>query len=349
MDKLKVAVLGATGMVGQRFIQLLQEHPYFELLELAASKRSAGKSYSRAAKWYLEGDIPGGVEDMEVREIEPQKLEADLAFSALPSGIAKEVEPSFAGEGFTVCSNASAYRMGRDVPLLIPEVNPHHLEMLEAQRENRGWEGAIITNPNCSTIMATLPLKPLFDKFGIESAFVSTLQALSGAGYSGVPSMAITDNVLPFIKGEEEKIETEPLKILGGVGGGEFNYEGFKITAHCTRVPVLDGHTEIISLKLEEDAGVEDVKSALRDFRGEPQKLKLPTAPHNPIMVREEEDRPQPRLDRGAGRGMAVSVGRVRDDPVADVKFVTMGHNTLRGAAGASVLNAELLVKKGMV
>lgn len=346
MEKVEVAVLGATGMVGQRFIQLLHDHPYFELSELAASEKSAGQSYAKAAKWYLEGDIPESVGDMEVKELDAKRLRAEIAFSALPSGVAKQVEPSFAREGFIVASNASAYRMGKDVPLLIPEVNPGHLDMLEVQREQRGWEGAIITNPNCSTITATLALKPIYDSFGIECAIISTMQALSGAGYAGVAGMGILDNVLPYIKGEEEKVEVEPLKILGKFNGEEIEQANFRISSHCNRVAVLDGHTETVSLKLGEEAGLEEVKEALKGFSGEPQRLKLPTAPREPVIVREEQDRPQPRLDRGAHGGMAVSVGRVRRDPIFDVKFVVLGHNTIRGAAGASVLNAELLVKK---
>ncbi len=349
MDKIKVAVLGATGMVGQRFIQLLENHPFFELTELAASERSAGKKYSEAAKWYLEGNIPESIKDMEVKAIDPEKLKADIVFSALPSGVAKEVEPKFAEAGFIVCSNASAYRMGEDIPLLIPEVNPEHIDMIEVQQDRRGWDGAIITNPNCSTIMITLPFKPIYDSFGISRVFVSTMQALSGAGYNGVPSMAIVDNLIPFIKGEEDKVETEALKILGKFNGSEIEFADFKISAHCNRVAVLDGHTETVSLETEEKADVEEIKEALRSFRGEPQKLNLPTAPEEPVIVREEQDRPQPRLDRDAYRGMAVTVGRVREDPVLDVKFVVLGHNTIRGAAGASVLNAELLVNKKKV
>ncbi|GCC10333.1 aspartate-semialdehyde dehydrogenase 2 [archaeon] len=349
MDKINVAVLGATGMVGQRFIQLLENHPFFELNELAASERSVGKKYSHAARWYLEGNIPDRIKDMEVKLIDPEKLKADIVFSALPSGVAREIEPRFAEAGFMVCSNAGAYRMGEDIPLLIPEVNPEHIDMIEVQQDSRGWDGAIITNPNCSTVMITLPFKPIYDSFGISRVFVSTMQALSGAGYNGVPSMAIVDNLIPFIKGEEDKVETEVLKILGKFNGSSIEFADIKLSAHCNRVGVIDGHTETVSLETQEKVDIEEIKKALRDFTGEPQRLRLPTAPERPVIVREEQDRPQPRLDRDALGGMAVTVGRVRKDPILDVKFVALGHNTIRGAAGASVLNAELLVNKKKV
>ena len=345
MQSYSVAVLGATGMVGQRFIQLLAEHPYFELTCVAASERSAGKRYASAAKWYLEGEIPEAVRNLEVVPVKPEKVRADIVFSALPGGVAREVEPAFAEAGFIVASNASAYRMESDVPLLIPEVNPEHLDMIEVQQERRGWDGAIITNPNCSTIMATLTFKPIYDAFGIEEAVVATMQALSGAGYSGVPGMAIVDNLIPYIANEEEKVETEALKILGNFNGSEIEPASFKISASCNRVAVLDGHTEAIFLRTSEEATPEDIKRVLRSFRAKPQELRLPTAPPQPVIVREEQDRPQPRLDRNAGNGMAVTVGRVREDRIFGIKYVALGHNTLRGAAGASVLNAELLVK----
>lgn len=342
---MEVAVLGATGMVGQRFIERLVDHPYFELTALAASEKSAGKRYSEAAKWCLSGEMPSEVRDTVVTEVEPKKVKADIVFSALPSAIAKEVEPKFAEEGFIVASNASAYRMAEDVPLLIPEVNPEHLELIEVQRERRRWEGAIITNPNCTTIMAVLSMKPLYDAYGIEKAFITSMQGLSGAGYNGVPSMAIMDNVIPFIKGEEEKVESEGRKIFGRFNGSEIEPAQLSISASCNRVPVLDGHTEAIFIKAARKLDIEGVKKVMREFKGLPQKLKLPTAPENPIIVREEGDRPQPRLDRMSQGGMAVSVGRVRRCPVLDFKYIAMGHNTIRGAAGASVLNAELLYK----
>jgi aspartate-semialdehyde dehydrogenase len=345
METINVAVLGATGMVGQRFIQGLVGHPFFEISDLTASSRSAGKPYSKATRWYLDEHIPDEVKDIIVKDTKPENVKADIVFSALPSGIAKEVEPEFAKAGATVASNASAYRMAEDVPLLIPEVNPDHLKMLEVQKENRGWDGAIITNPNCSTVMAVLPLKPIYDNFGIEHAFVSTMQAVSGAGYAGVPSMAIIDNLIPFINKEEEKVEMEGLKILGEFDGSKIVPADFKVSASCNRVAVIDGHTESVFVKTRNASDIEDVKRVLKEFTALPQELGLPTAPQNPIIVREEADRPQPRLDRGTQRGMAVTVGRVREDPILDFKFTSMGHNTIRGAAGASILNAELLVK----
>ncbi len=342
---IKVAVLGATGMVGQRFIQLLANHEFFELSDLAASPRSAGKPYYKATKWYLGSEIPENIKDMIVKEIDPKKIDAEIVFSALPSDVAKEVEPKFAEAGFIVASNASAYRMEGDIPLLIPEVNPEHLDLIEVQKKNRNWDGCIITNPNCTTIMAVLSLKPIYDNFGLEKVIITSMQALSGAGYSGVPSMAIVDNVIPFIKKEEEKVEAEGLKILGKFDGEKIVPAEFKVSASCNRVAVIDGHTEAIFVKTSKEATPEEIKKVMRDFEALPQKLKLPTAPEKPIIVREEEDRPQPRLDRDAGGGMSISVGRIRKDSIFDVKYITLGHNTIRGAAGASVLNAELLVK----
>lgn len=342
---MEVAVLGATGMVGQRFIETLVGHPFFELTALAASSKSAGKRYSEAAKWYLSGEMPSEVMDTVVKEVDPRKIKADIVFSALPSAIAKEVEPRFAEAGFIVASNASSYRMADDVPLLIPEVNPEHLDIIEVQRERRRWDGAIITNPNCTTIMAVLSMKPIYDAYGIEKAVVTSMQGLSGAGYNGVPSMAIVDNVIPFIKGEEEKVESEGRKIFGRFNGAEIEPAELNISASCNRVAVLDGHTEAVFIKSAKNWDIEGVKKAMREFKGLPQELKLPTAPVNPILVREEADRPQPRLDRLSQGGMAVSVGRVRECPIMDFKYITMGHNTIRGAAGASVLNAELLYK----
>ena len=342
---MKVAVLGATGMVGQRFIEKLVDHPFFELTALAASSKSAGKRYSEAAKWYLSREIPSELKDIVVKEVDPRKVRADIVFSALPSAIAKEVEPRFAEAGFIVASNASSYRMAEDVPLLIPEVNPGHLDLIEVQMEHRGWDGAIITNPNCTTIMAVLSMKPIYDAYGIEKAVITSMQGLSGAGYSGVPSMAIVDNVIPYIKGEEGKVEDEGRKIFGKFNGSNIGPAELNISASCNRVAVLDGHTETIFIKAARKWSIEGVKKAMRDFKGLPQELKLPTAPENPIIVREEDDRPQPRLDRLSQGGMAVSVGRVRECPTMDFKYIAMGHNTIRGAAGASVLNAELLYK----
>ena len=344
--KAKVGVLGATGMVGQRFIQLLVDHPFFELAAITASERSAGKKYRDATRWVLDEQMPEEVADVVVEETSPPNVDADIVFSALPSETARKTEPQFAEAGVIVASNASAYRMEEDVPLLIPEVNPDHLDMIELQKKKRGWDGCIVTNPNCSVIMAMLSLKPIHDAFGIEKVFAATMQAISGAGYMGVQSMAILDNVIPFIKGEEEKMESEGQKLFGTFDGEKVIPADFTLSAACNRVHVLDGHTESIFVKTRDACTVEEIKQVMMDFKAMPQELNLPTAPKNPVIVREELDRPQPRLDRTAQEGMSVTVGRIRKDPIFDVKYTVMGHNTMRGAAGASVLNAELIYKK---
>ncbi len=346
MKKIKVAVLGATGMVGQRFISLLEGHPYFQMTDIAASHRSAGKRYGGAASWYLGDEMPEDVRDVVVKNIDPKLIDAEIVFSALPASVANDVEPAFAKAGFVVASNASSYRDEADVPLLIPEINPEHLDLIEVQKKNRGWDGAIITNPNCTSIVLTLSLKPLYDAFGIERLFVTSMQALSGAGYNGVPGMAIIDNVIPYIGGEEEKVESESHKILGKFKDGGITNAEFKISASCNRVFTSDGHLESVAIDLAEDADVEEVKEAFKNFKGTPQELGLPTAPDPPIILREETDRPQPRFDRMAGGGMAISVGRVRKDSIFDFKYSVLGHNTIRGAAGASILNAELFASK---
>ncbi|MDY6864923.1 MAG: aspartate-semialdehyde dehydrogenase [Halobacteriota archaeon] len=341
---IKAGVLGATGMVGQRFIELLNDHPWFELSTLAASERSAGEEYGNVAKWRLDTDIPEEIKGFEVVLPDPKYVDADIVFSALPSDIAREIEPKFAEAGFIVASNASAYRMAEDVPLLIPEVNADHLEMVDRQKKNRGWDGFIATNPNCTTIMMAITLKPLV-AFGIESVTVATMQAISGAGYSGVPSMAIVDNLLPFISGEEPKVETEPLKLLGKYDGTKVIEADFPISASCHRVAVIDGHTESIWVRMKDDPSVDEVKDVFSSFKGP---IESPTAPDVPIIVREESDRPQPKVDRGKGNGMSVSVGRVRKSRLeGQIMYIAVGHNTIRGAAGASVLNAELMVDKG--
>jgi aspartate-semialdehyde dehydrogenase len=344
--KVKVAVLGATGMVGQRFIQPLVDHPFFELSCLAASGRSAGKAYKDATRWVLDESMPAELADREVVACDPKDVDAEIVFSALPKSTARDVEPAFAKAGAIVASNASAFRMGEDIPLLIPEVNPEHLDMIDVQKKNNGWDGCIVTNPNCAIITAVLSLKPIYDAFGIEQLFISTMQAVSGAGFHGVPSMAIQDNIIPFIGGEEDKVETEAQKLLGKFNGQSIDFADFTVSASCNRVPVLDGHTENIFIKTREKCTPDEVKKVMRDFKALPQELKLPTAPKNPVIVREEPDRPQPRLDRMSGDGMSVTVGRVRDDPIFDIKYTVMGHNTVRGAAGASILNAELIYKK---
>lgn len=345
--KLRVGILGATGMVGQRFIQLLENHPQFEITALAASDRSQGKSFQEACAWRLAGETPAFVRSMIVTAPEPP-LDCELIFSSLPGDIARESEGAFARAGFPVISNSSAYRMDADVPLLIPEVNPEHLALLDAQGTSLGGgKGFIVTNPNCSTIMLALALAPLHTEFGVKSVVATTMQALSGAGYPGVPSLAISDNVLPFIDGEEEKIEQETLKILGAVKGSAIEAAPMAVSAQCHRVNVSDGHMAAVRVKLDQAAGLEDVKSALASFSALPQELQLYSAPKCPIIVREEPDRPQSRLDRDAGNGMSVTVGRIFPDNVLDYRFVALSHNTIRGAAGAAILNAELLVATG--
>jgi aspartate-semialdehyde dehydrogenase len=346
MKKIKVAVLGATGMVGQRFLNLLESHPYFKLTDIAASHRSAGKRYRDAAKWYLDTGMSDELAESTVKEINPKNIDAEIVFSALPADIANDVEPAFAKAGFIVASNASSYRDEKDVPLLIPEVNPDHLGLLDVQRRNRKWDGGIITNPNCTTIVLALSLKPLFDSFGIEKLFVVSMQALSGAGYNGVSGMAIIDNVIPLIRGEEDKVESEPLKLLGKFVDGKIENAEIKISSSCNRVFTSDGHIESVFIDLKESPKLAEVEEAFKGFTGLPQKLNLPTAPDPPIILRTEDDRPQPRFDRMAGNGMAISIGRLRKDSIFDFKYSVLGHNTIRGAAGASILNAELFVNQ---
>jgi aspartate-semialdehyde dehydrogenase len=341
---IKAGILGATGNVGQRFVQMLAGHPWFEISALAASERSAGKPYEEVAKWRLDTTMPEEVRKMTVVPTDPRKVKADIVFSALPAEDALKIEADFAKAGTIVASNASAWRMEKDVPLVIPEVNPEHLALIDVQRKKRKWDGAIITNPNCSTIMLVVTLKPLM-KFGIEDIHVSTMQAVSGAGYEGVPSMAIVDNMIPYIGKEEEKMESETLKLLGSFDGKGVKDAPFWVSAACHRVAVLDGHTMSIWLNAKKKPTPEDVKKAFQKF--DPKLADLPTSPEKAIIVREEPDRPQPRLDRMQGNGMSISVGRIRKDNNTDaIKYVCMGHNTIRGAAGASVLNAELLRKK---
>ncbi len=345
--KYRVGILGATGTVGQRFVQLLDGHPQFEVSALAASDRSRGKAYAEACSWRLPGEMPEAVRRMEVRPPEPP-LDCDLVFSSLPGEMARETEESFARAGYAVISNSSALRMDEDVPLLIPEVNHEHLGLLDAQKSSRSLEGgAIVTNPNCSTIMLALALAPLHARFGLEAVAATTLQALSGAGYPGVASLDAVDNVLPYIGGEEEKIETETQKILGRLDSGRVEHAPFRVSAQVHRVNVSDGHMAAVRVKLARAASLEEVREAFASFASLPQELKLHTAPARPIVVRDEPDRPQPRLDRDAGRGMSVTVGRLFPDKVLDYRFVTLSHNTVRGAAGAAILNAELMAATG--
>jgi len=344
---MKAAVLGATGMVGQLFVRLLNGHPWFGVSAVAASERSVGLKYSDAAKWKLPTPIPEDVADLDVVEIRPRAVkDVDLVFSALPTEVAREVEEDFAKAGYVVVSDASAHRMDPDVPILIPEVNCDHVCLIDEQRRRRNWSGAIVTNPNCSTTVLTLPLKPIYDEFGINGVIVSTMQAVSGAGYPGVASLDIVDNVIPFIRNEEEKMQSETLKILGSPS----KPADFKISASCHRVPTLDGHIEAVFVELKREADPASVVDAMERFVGEPQRLKLPTAPAKPVVVRREEDRPQTRLDRMEGEGMSVVVGRVRkDQALGGVKFTALGHNTIRGAAGLAVLSAEYLKTKNYI
>jgi aspartate-semialdehyde dehydrogenase len=351
--KIPVAVLGATGAVGQRFVQLLVDHPWFELVALAASEQSAGRPFAEVAKWVIPGDPPSWLGEMIVRPLEPD-LPARIVFSALPGSVALEVEPAFAKAGYAVCSNASAYREAPGVPLLIPEVNADHVAMIERQRAERGWPGLLVTSPNCTVTGMVMPLKPLDEDFGLRRVFAASMQAISGAGYPGVASLDILGNVVPYIRGEEEKIEHEARLLLGcmetAADGDIRRVEAdVVVSAQANRVPVLDGHTVCLSLGFEEPPTVDAAIEALAGFRGTEVVRQLPSAPERPIIVRSEPDRPQPRRDRDAEGGMAVTVGRVRPCPLLDLRLVSVSHNTLRGAASGSILNAELLVATGYV
>jgi aspartate-semialdehyde dehydrogenase len=348
MSKIPVAVLGATGAVGQRFVQLLADHPWFEIAAVAASERSAGQRYAEVANWVIPGDPPPAVAEMIVQPLEPS-LPAHLVFSALPGSAAREIEPAFACAGYAVCSNASAYRQEPGVPLLIPEVNADHVGMIPRQRTERGWSGLIVTSPNCTTTGIVLPLKPLDDAFGLKKVFAVSMQAISGAGYPGVASLDILGNVVPYIGGEEEKIEAETRLLLGRLVDGRRVEADLAISAQANRVPVLDGHTVCLSLGFENPPSVEQAVSALAEFCGHDLARQLPSAPQHPILVRPQPDRPQPRRDRDAEGGMAITVGRVRTCPLLDLRLVSVSHNTLRGAASGSILNAELLVAAGLV
>jgi len=345
--KFRAGILGATGIVGQRLVQLLADHPWFDLAEVAASERSSGKKYSEAAKWHLNGIIPEAAANLVVKSLEPT-LDCDFVFSALDSSVAGPAEEEFARAGYPVVSNCKNHRMSPDVPLLIPEVNAAHLDAIPIQQKNRGYgSGFMVTNPNCSTAGLVLVLKPLADAFGLEKMFVVTMQAVSGAGYPGVPALDILGNVVPFISGEEEKMEEEPQKLLGRWDGSRFVEAGLGISAHCNRVPVENGHLECLSVSLKKVATLAEVRQALANFSVSDELASLPTAVRNPVVVLEEENRPQPRRDVNAGNGMAAVVGRVRECPLLDVKLTLLSHNLLRGAAGAALLNAELLAARG--
>jgi aspartate-semialdehyde dehydrogenase len=345
--KFKAGVLGATGLVGQRLVSLLANHPWFELTEVAASERSATKRYADAVRWHLDVPIPEGARDLTVRTLVPS-LDCDFVFSGLDSSVAGPAEEEFARAGYPVVSNSKNHRMAADVPLLIPEVNAAHLDAILLQQKNRGYtSGFIVTNPNCSTAGLVLVLKPLADAFGLEKIFVVTMQAISGAGYPGVASMDIQGNVIPFISGEEEKMESEPQKLLGKWDGKRFIDAGVALSAHCNRVPVIEGHTACVSLSLKKVASLNEVREALSHFEVDAALAALPSAIRHPVVVLDDEARPQPRRDVNAGNGMAAVVGRVRECPILDVKLTLLSHNLVRGAAGAALLNAELLAARG--
>ena len=349
MSRIPVGILGATGAVGQRFISLLDNHPWFEITDLLASQRSAGQRYGDAVNWILDTPLPGHAADLPIKLTRPGETKARILFSALPSSQARDMEPAFAAAGHYLFSNASAYRMTEDVPLVITEVNPDHLDMVRVQQNNRGWDGFIVCNANCTTTHLVAALHPLELAFGIEKVFVATLQAASGAGYPGVPALDLIDNVVPHDYGEEQKVETEPLKIMGDFSKDRFLDADFTISAHCHRVPVIDGYFEAVSVGLRSSPGPDDIIEAFRTYRQLPQQLALPSAPDPAIVVVEGMFRPQPRLDRMTGAGMATVVGRIRPCNILDWRFSLLGHNTIRGAAGGSILNAELMVHQGYI
>jgi aspartate-semialdehyde dehydrogenase len=346
MQKIEVGILGATGMVGQHFIKFLQGNPWFELKWLGASDRSSGKKYKDAMTWHL-GVVPDSVADITVDECKPGHAPR-LLFSSMDASVALEIEREFAQAGHVVVSNSRNHRMERDVPLLVPEINPDHLKLIPAQQRARGWKGQIVTNPNCSTIVLTMGLAPL-KQFGIVKIVTTTLQAISGAGYPGVASMDIVGNVVPFIGGEEEKMQQETQKIMGEFRGDHIEPLAAKVSAHCNRVAVVDGHTVTVSVEFSSKPSEADLRHAIDSFTALPQQRGLPSAPPRPVIYMEEANRPQPRKDAERERGMAAFVGRLRPCPVLDYKFVVMGHNTVRGAAGAAVLNAELMHSEGML
>ncbi len=346
-----ISILGATGSVGQKFVELLADHPWFEITALAASERSQGKSYKEAVNWFMTKPLPPHIAKMEVLPCDPSLLQlkpnnsVQIAFSGLDSSVAGEIETKFAQAGHIVISNSRNHRMDEDVPLLVPEINADHLELIKEQK----YPGKIVTNPNCSTIGLVIALKPLLDKFGLEMVNVVTMQAISGAGYPGVPSLDILDNVIPSISGEEGKMQTETLKIFGKFFEKKIINLDLKVSASCNRVAVLDGHMECVSVKLKKKAAMDEIISAWEGYSAEPQKLSLPLAPLKPIHYFREENYPQPKLHRNIDKGMAVSIGRLRECPIFDYKFVVLSHNTIRGAAGGAILNAELMLKQGYI
>ena len=345
--RIEVGILGATGMVGQHFVKFLQNHPWFDLKWLGASERSAGKRYHEAIAWRLGGAMPDTVPGLLVEECKPGNAPR-LLFSAMDASVATEIERAFAQAGHVVVSNSKNHRMEPDVPLLVPEINPDHLKLVPSQQRNRGWKGQIVTNPNCSTIVLTMALGPL-KQFGITRVVATTMQAISGAGYPGVASMDIIANVVPYIGGEEEKMQQETQKILGDFRGGHIEPLHAKVSAHCNRVPVVDGHTVTVSVEFSAKPAEADLRHAFDRFTSLPQQRHLPSAPPQPVIYMQENDRPQPRRDAERENGMAAFIGRLRPCPVLDYKFVALGHNTVRGAAGAAVLNAELMHSEGML
>lgn len=350
MQKIKVGVLGATGSVGQRFVQLLADHPWFELTALAASERSAGRPYQEVCNWFLSTDIPEKAARMIVQPIE-LNLDCQLVFSALPAELAGPVEEAFAAAGYGVLTNARSHRHDEDIPLVTAEVNPEHLEIIRYQQVNRDWsKGFIVANSNCSAMPLVMTLAPLHKAFKVKAVIVHTMQALSGAGYNGVPSLAALDNVIPFIKNEEEKMASESKKMLGDFTDNKITPAEFALSAHCNRVTTLDGHLETVSVAFEDSSPrIEDILERWQTWQPLPQQLNLPSAPKPPLVIRSEPNRPQTRLDRDNGCGMAVTIGRLRPCEVLDFKYVHLSHNTIRGAAGASVLNAELMMAQGLL
>ena len=346
MSKLQIGILGATGVVGQRFIQMLEHHPWFEVAWLAASDRSEGKNYGEAARWRLKTPMPPRITAMQVSPATPEGAPR-IIFAALDASIAAELEPRFADAGCAVVSNSSALRMKSDVPLVIPEVNANHIKLIESQAWRKKSGGYVVTNPNCSAIGLVLALAPLHRKFGLETVMAVTMQAVSGAGYPGVASLDILGNVIPFIRNEEEKMEEETHKLLGQLNGHGIIPAPFAMSAQCNRVAVEDGHTESVSIRLKTKARPEEIIEAWNSYRAEPQELNLPSAPQKPVVYLDANDRPQPRFDVDMGAGMTTAVGRLRPCGVLDWKFTVLSHNTIRGAAGAAVLNAELLKTKG--
>ncbi len=353
-SRIPVAVLGATGMVGQRFIELLEGHPWFELVALAASEQHGGRSYAEVSRWRLPGsEMPTSAARLPVFACRSELLSqagVKIVFSALPGDVAGEIEAAFASAGMAVFSNAKNYRMAADVPLIVPEVNADHAAAIVQQRRQRGWSGCIVTNANCSATPLVMALKPLQEAFGVRKVLVTTLQAISGAGYPGLPSYDILDNAIPYIGGEEEKVETETLKMLGHWEEGKgFIDAPLVVSAHCNRVATREGHLECASVELGREVSPEEVIAAWEGYTPEPQRLKLPSAPERALLYRREPDRPQTLRDRDAGRGMTVTIGRLRRCPIFSYKFVMLGHNTIRGAAGGSILNAELCISKGLI